>query len=102
LLAKSTNPKVQAIAQTAKLTKVFQKVVKLTSIPTTIGGGVTSIVTFTNVYKQIKDGGASVNSYVNAGLSFLGTLSLPIASRLLKNQRDKIYDRAIDLYNITN
>ena len=102
LLAKSTNPAVVAMAKTAKITKTFQKITKLTSYPSTIAGGIASIATFSNVYNQIQKGGASTQSYVNAGLSFLGTLTLPITSKILKSRRDKLYDKAIDLYNISN
>lgn len=102
LLSRSTNPQVVAFAKSAKLLKTFTKVSKITSYPSTIGGGVASIATFSRMYEQIQDGGASFASCKDFGLSFLGTMALPITSKFLKNRRDKLYDKAIDLYNIAN
>lgn len=102
LLKKSSNPTVVAMAKTAKLTKTFQKITKISAYPSTIAGGFSSIATFSRMYEQIQDSGASFNSCKDFGLSFLGTMALPITSKILKNRRDKLYDKAIDLYNVTN
>jgi hypothetical protein len=101
-LGKSKNPAVQLGLKTAKTTKTLQKIVGITSIPTTIGGGITSLVTFTQFYQAYKKGNLTPDYYWNAGLSFAGTLAFPVTSKVLKKQRDKLYDKVIDLYNITN
>ncbi|MGZ3932032.1 MAG: hypothetical protein ACXVP0_11865 [Bacteroidia bacterium] len=102
LLSRSTNPAVVAAAKTAKITKIFQKITKITSFPTTISGGVACIGTFRTLILQATQPGpgAQPSSWVNAGLSFVGTLTFPVTAKLLKKQRVKLYDKAIDLYNI--
>lgn len=99
-LKKSTNPLVQMSLKTAKLAKISQKIVGITSIPSTIGGGVTSIITISQAVTAYQKGAITPQFYVNAGLSFLGTLSMPITSKILKKQRDKLYKKTIDLYNL--
>ncbi len=102
LLAKSTNPAVQVAAKTAKATKIAQKIIKLTSIGTTVGGGFTSVATISQFVTAYQTKTLTPKYYVNAGVSLLGTMSLPITSKILKNRRDKLYDKAIDLYNLKN
>jgi hypothetical protein len=99
-LKKSTNPLVQMSLKTAKLAKVSQKIVGITSIPSTIAGGFTSIVTISQAVTAYQTGKITPQYYVNAGLSFLGTLTVPITSKILKKQRDKLYKKTIDLYNL--
>lgn len=102
LLAKSKNPGVQIAHKTAKTTRIVQKVIGLTSIGSTTTGGIMTVSTVFACFKEAQNGSVSAGSYVNAGLSFLGTLTLPITSKILKNRRDKLYDKTIDLYNVTN
>lgn len=97
IIGKSKNPAVQVALKTAKATKLAQKIVGLTSIGTTIGGGVTSVVTVINCFRS-----PAPSSYLNAGLSLVGTMALPITSKILKKKRDKLYDKVIDLYNAAN
>jgi len=99
LLSRSTNPAVAAPYKVAKLAKTFQKIVGITSWPTTVTGGVASIGTFATVIKESKQH-IGTSSWVNMGLSFVGTLTFPITSKILKKQRDKLYDKAIDIYNV--
>jgi len=99
LLSRSTNPAVAAPYKVAKLAKTFQKIVGITSWPSTVTGGVASIGTFATVIKESKQH-ISTSSWVNMGLSFVGTLTFPITSKILKKQRDKLYDKAIDIYNV--
>lgn len=101
-LKKSKNPLVQASLKTAKLAKVSQKIVGITSIPSTVVGGVTSIITISQCVTAYQTGKITPQYYVNAGLSFLGTLTVPITSKYLKKQRDKLYGKTIDLYNMGN
>jgi hypothetical protein len=101
-LAKSKNPAVQLGAKTAKTTKILQKIVGITSIPGTIGGGVTSIIGISQFITAYQTGQLSPAYYMNAGVSLLGTITLPVTSKILKNRRDKLYDKVIDLYNETN
>ena len=100
LMSRSSNPAVQIPLKTAKLTKTFQKIMKITSYPSTISGGVASISTFRTVFIEAQNGGAQMSSWVNAGLSFIGTLAFPITSKILKKRQTKLYDKTIDLYNL--
>ncbi|MDF2436749.1 MAG: hypothetical protein K0Q95_1125 [Bacteroidota bacterium] len=100
-LKKSTNPLVQTSLKTAKLVKISQKIVGITSIPSTIAGGVTSIITISQAVTAYQKGAITPQFYVNAGLSFLGTLTVPITSKILKKQRDKLYKKTIDLNNMS-
>lgn len=100
LLSRSSNPAVKVPFKTAKATKIAQKIVGITSYPSTVSGGVASISTFRTLYIEAQNGGAQPSSWVNAGLSFLGTVSLPITSKILKNRRNKLYDKTIDIYNL--
>lgn len=100
LLSRSNNPAVKVPFKTAKAFKISQKIVGITSYPSTISGGIASISTFRTVYIEAQNGGAQPSSWINAGISFLGTLSLPITSKILKKKRDKLYDKTIDIYNL--
>jgi hypothetical protein len=102
LLSKSKNPAVQLGFRTAKTTKTIQKIIGITSIPGTVAGGITSISTFATCFSEARHGSIQTGSYINAGISFLSTLTLPITSKILKNRRDKLYDKVIDIYNETN
>lgn len=100
LLGRSTNPAVKVPFKTAKATKIAQKIVGITSYPSTVAGGTASISTFRTVYIEAQNGGAQPSSWINAGISFLGTMSLPITSKILKKRRNKLYDKTIDIYNL--
>lgn len=101
-LSKSKNPAVILPLKAAKLTKTAQKIVKITSIPSTIGGGFSTLLTGVNLYNDIRRDRTTSKSYVNAAISLLTTLSLPITNKILKKKSDKMYSRIIDAYNITN
>jgi hypothetical protein len=100
LLSRSTNPAVKIPLKTAKLTKTFQKIMKITAYPSTISGGMASISTFRTVYIEAQNGGALMSSWVNAGLSFIGTMAFPVTAKILKKRQVKLYDKTIDLYNL--
>jgi len=99
LLSRSSNPAVAAPLKIAKLTKTFQKIVGITSWPSTITGGVASIGTFATVIKESSHK-ISASSWINAGMSLVGTLTFPITNKILKKKRDKLYDVVIDIYNV--
>lgn len=103
LLAKSSNPAVKIAFKTAKTTKTIQKIIGITSIPSTIGGGIATISTLSAAVHDSKKGpGIGAGSITNLATSFVGMLALPITNKILKNRRDKLYDKTIDLYNVTN
>lgn len=103
LLAKSSNPAVKIAFKTAKTTKTIQKIIGLTSIPSTIAGGVATISTLSAAVHDSKKGpGIGAGSITNLATSFVGMLALPVTNKILKNRRDKLYDKTIDLYNVTN
>jgi hypothetical protein len=101
-LAKSNNPAITLPLKAAKMTATAQKIVKITSIPTTVGGGFTTLFTGVNMWNDIQRGRADSKSYMNAVVSLLSTITLPITNKILKNKSDKMYDKLIDMYNLTN
>jgi hypothetical protein len=102
LLGKSKNPAVIAPLKLAKTTKTFQKIIKITSIPTTIGGGSALLWTGVGMYNDVKRGRDNTSTYIGTLTSLLTTVTFPITSRILKNKSDKMYNKLIDMYNITN
>jgi hypothetical protein len=102
LLARSVNPSVQIARKTAKTVRVVEKLFTYTSIATTSAGTVTSIAAINNVVKSVKAGTIRPGDYWGMGLSLFGTMAFPITSKILKNREAKLYDKAIDLYNIKN
>ena len=101
-LGKSKNPVIVVPLKATKMMGGAQKIVKLTSIPTTVGGGFTFLLTGVNMWNDIQRGRATTKSYVNTALSLVGTLTLPITNKILKKKTNKMYDKLIDAYNITN
>ena len=101
-LATSKNPVVILPLKAAKLTKTSQKIVKITSIPTTIGGGFSTLWTGVNMYNDIRRHRDNTSSYLGAFTSLFTTVALPITNKILKKKSDKMYARIIDAYNITN
>lgn len=101
-LGKSKNPLVIVPLKLAKITRISQKIVKITSIPSSIGGGFTTLVSVIDLYNDVRRGRDNTQTYTNFGLSLVGTLALPITNKILKKNSDKMYDKIIDAYNLTN
>lgn len=101
-LEKSKNPAILIGLKATKLTTTAQKIVKITSIPTTIIGGFTTLFTLVEGYQLVQRGRATRQTFANIGLSFVATLALPITNKILKKKSDKMYDKLIDMYNLTN
>jgi len=99
ILAQSPNPMVQMNLKSAKLMRTISIISRITSYPSTLGGGFASFNTFKTIADQMKTGPVSFKSYLNAGLSFLGTISLPITNAILKKIQKKKYDKTIILYS---
>jgi hypothetical protein len=101
-LSTSNNPAITLPLKAAKTANVFQKIVKIVSIPTTLGGSATTLVTGINLINDIRRGRDHTSSYLGAFGSLLGTVSLPITNKILKKKTAKMYDKLIDIYNVTN
>ncbi len=101
-LGKSKNPAILLALKGTKLTGGAQKIVKITSIPTTIGGGATSVFTLIEGYQLLQRGRATSKSLLNIGMSLVGTLAFPITSKILNKKSGKMYTKIIDMYNLTN
>jgi hypothetical protein len=101
-LSSSKNPAIPLLLKTAKITSTAQKIVKITSYPTTIGGGAAFLVKGIDLWNDIQRGRTTSKSYTNALWSMLTTISLPITNKILKKKSDKMYDKLIDMYNVTN
>jgi hypothetical protein len=102
LLGESKNPAITVPLKATKMMGGAQKIVKITSIPSTIGGGFTFLLKGVDMWNDIQRGRATTQSYVNAALSLVGTLTLPITNKILKKKSNKMYDKLIDIYNVTN
>ena len=102
LLEKFKNPAITIPLKAAKTTKTIQKIVKITAIPTTVGGGSALLWTGIDMYNDIRRGRDNTSTYVGTFTSLFTTVSLPITGKLLKNKSDKMYDKLIDVYNLTN
>ncbi|MDP2385602.1 MAG: hypothetical protein Q8M29_04470 [Bacteroidota bacterium] len=101
-LEKSTNPAIKLVLKSTKATASAQKIMKITSYPTTIAGGITSLFTVLGGYQLVQRGRATPQTFINMGLSLVGTAAFPITAKILKRKSDKMYDKVIDMYNITN
>jgi hypothetical protein len=101
-LSKSKNPAIVLGLKGAKAMGTAQKIVKITSYPTTIAGSASSLVSWAEGYQLVQRGRATGKTFVNMGLNLLGTISLPITNKILKKKSDKMYDKLIDMYNVTN
>jgi hypothetical protein len=101
-LSQSKNPLVILPLKAAKATNLAQKIIKVLSFPTTIGGSCATLVTGINMYNDIRRGRDNTKTYVSAFSSLLGTISLPITNAILKKRSDKMYDKIISAYNLTN
>lgn len=102
LLASSKNPAITLPLKAAKTTKTFQKIIKITSIPTTIGGGGALLWTGIDMYNDIRRGRDNTSTYIGTFTSLLTTITFPITSNILKRKSEKMYGKLIDIYNVTN
>ncbi|MGZ3863675.1 MAG: hypothetical protein ACXVPN_09650 [Bacteroidia bacterium] len=102
LLASSKNPAITLPLKAAKLTKTFQKIVKITSIPTTVGGGTALLVSGIDLINDVRRTRDNSKTYINFFSSVFATFSLPVTNKILKKKSDKMYGKIIDIYNVTN
>lgn len=101
-LGKSKNPAIVVPLKGTKAMGSASKIVKIANIPASIGGGFTTLTMGINMYNDIQRGRATSKSYINALSSLAGTLVLPITNKILKKKSNKMYDKLIDIYNVTN
>jgi hypothetical protein len=101
-LARSRDPAITLGLKGAKGMALAQSITKITAYPTTIIGGITSIFYLAEGYQLVQRGRATRKTFWSMGLSVVSTISLPITSKILKKQSDKMYRKLIDLYNVTN
>lgn len=102
MLGSAKNPAIPLALKGAKVMKTAQTMVKITSYPTTIIGGAAFLVKGIDLWNDVQRGRATSRSYTNALWSMLTTISLPITNKILKKKSDKMYDKLIDMYNVTN
>lgn len=102
IMAQSGNPMIAAPLKAAKTMRMFHTIIKISSFPSSAGGAWASFNTFKSLFQQLKNGPASFKYYLNAGLSFVGTLSLPITSKILSHIQDKLYDKTLQMYSAGN
>ncbi len=102
VLAQSGDPMMAANLKVAKTLRKFSSITKIASYPGSTGGSYASYLTFKNLFDQMKAGPVSFNTYLGAGLSFIGTLSLPITQAILKHKQNKMYDKMLTMYSQGN
>jgi hypothetical protein len=102
LMAQSNNPQVAVSLKAAKTMRFFTTLTNIASYPSSAGGAFASYNTFKTLFEQMKLGQTSFKSYLNAGLSFMGTISLPITKGILKHIRNKLYDHTLITYSLGN
>jgi|GEM_PF-2479774 hypothetical protein len=102
LMAQSPNPMVAINLKAAKTMRFFATLTKIMAFPGSVSGGFASYNTFTTLFNQMHSGTASFKSYLGAGLSFMGTLSLPITTGILKHIQKKLYDKTLTMYSAGN
>jgi hypothetical protein len=100
LLSNSGNPAVIAPLKVAKLTRKFQILTTIIAYPSTITGSIASIATLRTLYFDHRNGTLTAKSWLNVGLSMLGTITFPITGKILKKKSGKLYTKAIDIYNV--
>jgi hypothetical protein len=101
-LGTSKNPAILVPLKAAKAMGTANKISKITSYPTTITGGATFLVKGIDLWNDIQRGRTTSKSYTNALWSMLSTITLPITNKILKKKSDKMHDKLIDMYNVTN
>jgi hypothetical protein len=101
-LGRSRNPAIQIGLKGAKGMSLAQKIVKITSYPTTIIGSVSSLVVWAEGYQLVQRGRATQRTFLNMGLNLIGMISLPITNKILTKKSNKMYGKLIDMYNVTN
>lgn len=102
MLASSKNPAIVLPLKAARVTNTFQKIVKITSIPSTIGGGTAMLVSGIDLINDVRRTRDNSKTYVNFFSSLFTTFSLPITNKILKKRSNKMYGKLIDVYNVTN
>lgn len=102
LMTQSPNPIVAVNLKAAKTMRAFCIASKISSYPGSAGGAFASYNTFTTLFNQMKAGPISAKSYITAGLSFVGTLTLPITSAVLTHIQRKLYDKMLLAYSLGN
>ncbi|HEY1055659.1 MAG TPA: hypothetical protein VGE24_11005 [Emticicia sp.] len=102
LLAHSNNPAVVSMSKGVKTVSGLQKIMKITSYPTTVSGGALSLFTMIEGYQLVQRGRATPKTFLNIGLSLVGTFTFPVTSKLLKKKSEKTYSKLIEMYNVTN
>jgi hypothetical protein len=102
LLSSSKNPGVVTLSKATIGMAKAQKIMKITSYPTTISGGFVSIITMAETYQLVQRGRATPKSFLGMGLSLVGTAVFPITTKILKKKSDKMYAKVVDMYNLTN
>lgn len=100
IMAQSGNPIVLVNLKAAKTMRFFHTLSSIAAFPGSAGGAFASYNTFQSLFKQMNSGQASFKYYLNAGLSFMATLTLPITSGILKHIQKKLYDKTILMYSV--
>lgn len=100
ILAQCPDTSVQVMLKAAKTMRTLSIVSNIAATPASAGGGFASYKTVDN-YLQMKKAGEEINfnTYFGMGMSFLGTMALPITSAVLNHLKKKLYNRALTKYS---
>lgn len=100
ILAQCPDTSVQVMLKAAKTMRTFSTISNILATPASAGGGFASYKTVDN-FLEMKKAGEEINfnTYLGMGMSFLGTMALPITSAVLNSLKKKLYNRALTKYS---
>lgn len=103
ILAQCPDSSVQQSLKSAKLMRTLSTVVNIAATPASAGGGFASYNTVKN-YIDMKNAGEEIGfkTYFGMGMSFLGTMAMPITSAVLGHLKKKLYNRTLTMYSNYN
>lgn len=100
IVSQSPNPMVKMNLKAAKTMRTFGIISKISSYPGSAAGAFATFKTCQTMFEQLKQGPAPFKTYLGVGLSFVGTLTLPITNKILKHFQDKLYDKTLLTYSV--
>jgi len=103
ILAQCPDSNVQLSLKSAKLMRSLSTMCNIAATPASAGGAFASYNTVKN-YIDMKRAGEEIGfkNYFGMGMSFLGTMALPITSAVLGHLKKKLYNKTLTLYSNYN
>ena len=102
LLSQSKNPAIALQLKAAKVSAKAQKIIKITSYPTTIIGSAGTLFLSVDFISDLRRHRDNTGTYLGFFSSLLGTISMPITNKIMAAKNKKTYSKLITMYNVTN